>query len=153
MGAISLLDDLAPGAVVGLASAAVIYFIEEHPLYEPLLFPLFDQRIEPGVNRAVTSVVTLAEVLVQPKRLAREDLVQRYCEFLTAGPNLTMLDVTAAVAERAAALRAQHNLRLPDAIQVAAALEGGATHFVTNDARLRALAGLTIVLLDDYLHA
>ncbi|MFI5366552.1 MAG: type II toxin-antitoxin system VapC family toxin [Candidatus Binatia bacterium] len=148
MGTVSLLGTLPAGAVIGLDSVAFIYFIEEHPLYAPL----FEQRIERGENRAVTSVVTLAEVLVQPKRLARDDLVQRYREFLTAGPNVMTVDVTAALAERAATLRAQHGLRLPDAIQVAAALEGGAEYFLTNDARLRRLTELNVVILDDYLH-
>lgn len=152
MGTVSLLGALPAGAVIGLDSVAFIYFIEEHPLYAPLLSPLFEQRIERGENRAVTSVVTLAEVLVQPKRLARDDLVQRYREFLTAGPNVMTVDVTAALAEHAATLRAQHGLRLPDAIQVAAALEGGAEYFLTNDARLRRLIELNVVILDDYLH-
>jgi len=148
----SLLETLSAGTVIGLDTAAFIYFIEEHPLYEPLLSPLFEQRIERGENRAVTSVVTLAEVLVQPKRLARDDLAQRYREFLTAGANLMLVDITAAVAERAATLRAQHNLRLPDAIQVAAAIEHGAAYFITNDTRLRRLTEPTVVILDDYLH-
>jgi predicted nucleic acid-binding protein len=152
MGAMSLLETLSAGTVIGLDTAAFIYFIEEHPLYEPLLSPLFEQRIERGENRAVTSVVTLAEVLVQPKRLARDDLAQRYREFLTAGANLMLVDITAAVAERAATLRAQHNLRLPDAIQVAAAIEHGAAYFITNDTRLRRLTEPTVVILDDYLH-
>jgi len=86
----SLLETLPVGAVIGLDSAAFIYFIEEHPLYEPLLSPLFEQRIEHGENQAVTSVVTLAEVLVQPKRVARDDLAQKYREFLTAGANLML---------------------------------------------------------------
>jgi predicted nucleic acid-binding protein len=152
MGAMSLLEALPAGTVIGLDSAAFIYFIEQHPLYEPLLSPLFEQRIEHGENRAVTSVVTLAEVLVQPKRLARDDLAQRYRAFLTAGANLMLVDITAAVAERAATLRAQHNLRLPDAIQIAAAIEHGASYFITNDTRLRRLADPTVVILDDYLH-
>ncbi|WP_225896572.1 type II toxin-antitoxin system VapC family toxin [Amazonocrinis nigriterrae] len=41
-----------------------------------------------------------------------------------------------AIAETAAQLRADSNLRTPDAIQIATAIRAGASFFVTNDARL-----------------
>ncbi len=125
--------------------------VEAHPRYGPVVLPLFAERLEPGVNLGVTSVVTLAEVLVKPLLAARRDLVLRYRDFLTRAPHFTIADITAAAAERAADLRARHGIRLPDALQVATAMEHGASHFVTNDARLRAVADVTVVVLDDYL--
>ncbi len=50
-------------------------------------------------------------------------------------------------------MRAVHNLRVPDAIQVATALLGGATALITNDKRLRVPAELTRIVLDDLLVA
>ncbi|WP_404987325.1 type II toxin-antitoxin system VapC family toxin [Candidatus Hadarchaeum sp.] len=55
----------------------------------------------------------------------------------------------AAIAERAADLRARYGLRTPDALQVATALHAGATAFLTNDARLKAVRELEVVLLDE----
>ena len=43
------------------------------------------------------------------------------------------LEVSSAIAEQAAQLRAGHNVRTPDAIQISAALDAGATYFFTND--------------------
>ena len=54
-------------------------------------------------------------------------------------------------AEKAADLRARYGIRLPDACQVAVALAGGATHFLTNDKRLRCVTELKVLVLNDYL--
>lgn len=51
------------------------------------------------------------------------------------------LPVTTAVFDRAAELRAHHNIRTPDAIHLAAALIHGCDEFWTNDDRLSAAAG------------
>jgi predicted nucleic acid-binding protein len=56
--------------------------------------------------------------------------------------------VSVEVAEVAAQLRATQNLRTPDAIQIATALRGGATFFLTNDARLAAVQSLQVLVLD-----
>jgi predicted nucleic acid-binding protein len=48
-------------------------------------------------------------------------------------------------------LRAEYNLRTPDAIQAATALSCGATGFVSNDAGFRRVTGLDIMVLDDLL--
>jgi predicted nucleic acid-binding protein len=49
-------------------------------------------------------------------------------------------------------LRAQHGIRLPEALQIATALQAGASLFVTNDARLRRVTDVRVLVLDDYLH-
>jgi predicted nucleic acid-binding protein len=58
-------------------------------------------------------------------------------------------EVSAPIAEAAAQLRSRHNIRTPDAIQIAAAMQAGATHFLTNDARLPAIPSIEIIILDD----
>jgi predicted nucleic acid-binding protein len=61
---------------------------------------------------------------------------------------LMTLEVSSAIAEQAAQLRAAHNIRTPDAIQVSAALNAGATHFFTNDVRLPEIPSIQILSLD-----
>jgi predicted nucleic acid-binding protein len=61
-----------------------------------------------------------------------------------------MLPVDAALARRAVALRAEYGIRVPDALQIAAALEAGATAFVTNDQRLVKVKELRVLQFDDY---
>jgi hypothetical protein len=97
----SLVDDLPVNVVTGIDSAAFIYFIEGPPLYAPLLVPLFEQRLERNENRAITSVVALAEVLVQPLRTNRQDLVEKYRDFLGHGPLLSTARRTSSPTTRA----------------------------------------------------
>jgi predicted nucleic acid-binding protein len=103
-----------------------------------------------GVNEAVTSVVSLAEVLVQPLIAKRGDLIQQYRNLLTGGPHLSLVDLTPPIAGRAADLRAKYGLRLPDAFQIAAAVERGASHFLTNNRRLASVSEMAVVILEDY---
>jgi predicted nucleic acid-binding protein len=53
------------------------------------------------------------------------------------------------IAETAAQLRATYNLRSPDAIQMATAIREGSSFFLTNDARLPSLPGLTVLVLEN----
>jgi predicted nucleic acid-binding protein len=48
-------------------------------------------------------------------------------------------------------LRAKYGVRTPDALQLAAAVQAGATGFITNDRRLEAIKELEIGVLDDFL--
>jgi predicted nucleic acid-binding protein len=61
-----------------------------------------------------------------------------------------MLPIDAAVAHRAVVLRAQYHIHVPDALQIAAAIESRDTVFVTNDRRLKKVQDLDIFVLEDY---
>lgn len=143
------MDWVAPlhGHVVGLDTAPLIYFIEADLVRLPIVRPLFE-ALDRGDINAVTSTITLLEVLVQPLRRGDDRLAQQYRAILFNAAGLTTYPVSVAVSEEAARLRAAHNLRTPDAIQMATALLGGATHFVTNDVRLPSIPGLQILVLD-----
>ncbi len=52
------------------------------------------------------------------------------------------------IAEEAARLRAIHNLRTPDAIQLATALTAGASWFLTNDGDIPPIAGVSVLVVD-----
>ena len=51
---------------------------------------------------------------------------------------------------RAAELRAMHRLSAPDALQVAACLQHGATAFLTNDRKLRRVVEVEGLLLSEF---
>ena len=55
------------GAVVGLDTAPLIYYIEENPDYLSVVQPFFE-AMDRGEFHVVTSAVTLLEVLVHPLR-------------------------------------------------------------------------------------
>lgn len=136
------------GQVVGLDTSPLIYFIEEHKDYIDSLDLFFD-ALRNGLFRAVTSTVTLLEVLVYPLRHRDEALAHRYNDILLSSPNLTMCPVTFGLAQEAAELRARHNLKTADAIQLATALSERATTFLTNDQGFPENCGIKILRLRD----
>ena len=133
---------------VGLDTAVFIYFVERHPRYLEQVRPLFG-AVDNGTLEAVTSALTLLEVLVVPYRAGDVPLAERYEALLTRSRGLRLVELRRAQLRAAAQLRAVHGVRTPDALQLAAALSARCTAFVTNDRRLPALPGLCVVQLDD----
>ena len=50
-----------------------------------------------------------------------------------SGVEISMIDVTASVVELATKIRAKYNLKTPDALHYASAMEAGASVFLTGD--------------------
>lgn len=138
------------GKTIALDTAPLIYFIEQNSTYLESVRAFFAEMSR-GEFRVVTSTLTLTEVLVHPLRAGNIELAREYRDIILDQPHLTTFPVSAAIAERAAQLRASHNLRTPDAIQIATAIQEGATAFLTNDARLPAIADLRMLILNDLL--
>jgi len=134
------------GKTIGLDTAPLIYFIEENPAYIETV-RLFFEAMDRGDFLVVTSTVTLLEVLVHPLRSNNRELATEYRDILL-NSKLTTLEVSSAIAEQAAHLRATHNIRTPDAIQISAALNAGATQFFTNDIRLPEIPSIQILSID-----
>lgn len=65
------------GETVGVDTSPFIYLIEEHPTYLASVAEFFS-AVHAGHINAVTSTVTLLEVLVQPFRRAADELAARY---------------------------------------------------------------------------
>jgi len=100
-----------------------------------------------GDFSVVTSTVTLLEVLVHPLRNNNRELAAEYRDILL-NSRLMTLEVSNAISEQAVGLRAIHNIRTPDAIQISTALNAGVSHFFTNDVRLPAIPSIQIISLD-----
>ena len=100
---------------------------------------------------AVTSTITMLELLVQPYRLSDIDRVNQFYALLSSYPHLTWVAPALEIADLGARLRAEHNFRTPDALQAATALSSGATGFISNDPVFKRLGNLEIVILDDFL--
>ena len=132
---------------IGLDTAPLIYFIEENPAYIETV-KLFFEAMDRGDFLVVTSTVTLLEVLVHPLRSSNRELATEYRDILLNSKLMT-LEVSNDIAEQAAQLRAAHNIRTPDAIQISTALNAGATHFFTNDIRLPELPSMQILSIDE----
>ncbi len=97
----------------------------------------------------VSSVITLTEVLVHPVKLGDARLAQEYRDILARSKRFHLCDVTAPIAESAARLRARYDLRTPDALHLAAAVETGCDAFLTNDRGITRVKEVRVLVLDD----
>ena len=129
-------------------TAPIIYFVEANPAYDKLVSNIFN-RVAAGEPEGWTSVISLSEVLVQPMVAGRNDLQNAYRELLLKSSNFHTLPVSAPVAENAARLRATYGLRLPDAIQIAFAIDTGCEAILCNDHSMRRVTELSVLILDD----
>ncbi len=136
------------GMVIGLDTAPLIYYIERKPVYVDILRPFF-QVVDRGEISVVTSVITLTETLVHPLRNGNKDLANRYRDILFCTKGLATLPLSPDITEEAAQLRALNNIRTPDAIQMATAIKGAASFFLTNDARLPSSPKLKVLVVDN----
>lgn len=130
---------LPPSGRVTVDAAPIIYALERHIRFASR-YALFFERAEAGDYELVIATVTLTEVLTGPLRTGNEALAERYRRALSARPMWRPTDLTASIAHRAARLRGSFKLRLPDAVQVATALETASIALVTHDRDFSALA-------------
>ncbi len=126
-----------------LDSCIVIYAVEKHPTHE--LRIRHELRTRRDWNVAISPLVRL-ETLVRPRREQNSLLIGLYESFFAG---CLMLPVTSAVFEHALDLRVRHQLRVPDALHLATALQHGCDEFWTNDLRLAVAARRSGITLFD----
>ncbi len=138
------------GKVVGLDTMVFIYHFEENQAYSPLTFSIFES-LEKGNFNGITSILTLLEILVKPKRENNSILTEKYKILLETFPNLQVKEINENIADIASSLRANYNINTPDAIQIATSLEAKADIFITNDATLKKISEIKVLLLSEML--
>jgi predicted nucleic acid-binding protein len=131
-----------------LDTAPVVYYVEESAQYLSRVDVVFE-RVDNGGMIAVTSPVTLAECLVIPIRKSQAELQQAFIDLIVAGNHVDFSVIDQPIAQRAAELRAHYNLRLPDSLQLAVALNTGCDAFLTNDRDLKRVTEIDVLVLDD----
>jgi predicted nucleic acid-binding protein len=124
-------------------ACVAIYYVERNPSY----FARIEAVLVPDAGEAVGPVIsdlTRLKCRVFPLRAGDQDLLGRYEAFFSLG------DVGHAEI-LATDLRARYNLKTPDALHLAAAINSGCTEIWTNDRRLeQAAAGrLKVVSIDE----
>jgi len=133
---------------VCIDTAPFIYYMEQHPHYGAIVKPIF-KNIETGKIEAITTSITLLEVLVHPYRSGNEKLAGQYKDILLNAEGLTTFEVTHEIAENAAKLRSKYVIRTPDAIQISTAILNNADVFLTNDEALKKISEINVASLND----
>jgi predicted nucleic acid-binding protein len=132
---------------IALDTSIFIYQLEANVRYLALTDSVFS-RIERTDHEAVTSTITMTELLVPSYRDRDEQRVDAFYGLLSTYPNLQWIAPDLETADLAAKLRAVHRLRTPDALQAATAIRAQATGFVTNDPVFTRIEELDTAVLD-----
>jgi predicted nucleic acid-binding protein len=114
---------------------AVIYYIEQNPTYLPIMVKRMFGLSGDELVCCVTSDLVRMETRVHPLRHGHTQLLSRFDEFFAANQS-HIVPLGRAVFDLATQLRADHSLKTPDALHLAAALQSGCDEFWTNDDRL-----------------
>jgi predicted nucleic acid-binding protein len=135
-----------------LDASAVIYAVEGTPAWAEALkqqlrqLAMADQASAGGLQLAISRLSWL-ECRVGPLRRRDGEALARFDAFFLH-PDLEWVELSPAVVEQATLLRAEHNMRTPDALQAASCLQLGANAvMVTGDAGFQRVPTLRLALL------
>jgi predicted nucleic acid-binding protein len=131
---------------------ALIYLLEGHQPHMQLVAEAFS-RVERGEAIGVISTMVEMELLVQPLREQRLDVVDRIELMLRNVRTIVVRPVDRGIARSAAALRARSRLGAPDAIIAATAVAEACDAIIGNDSAFasRVSGNIRYLRLDDYI--
>jgi len=132
---------------IALDTSIFIYQMEANTRYLALTDSVFSW-VERAGHEAVTSTITMTELLVPSYRDNDEHRVDAFYGLLSTYPNLRWVAPDLETADLAARMRAMHRLRTPEALQAAAALRAQATGFITNDPVFARIGEFETAILD-----
>jgi len=136
-----------------LDASAVIYAVEGTAAWAEALkqqlrqLAMADPASAGGLQLAISRLSWLG-CRVGPLRRREAEALARFDAFFLH-PDLEWVELSPAVVERATLLRAEHNLRTPDALQAASCLQLGADAvMVTGDAGFQRVPSLRLALVN-----
>jgi predicted nucleic acid-binding protein len=138
------------GTRIYLDTNIFIYLVEGHPTYAEPLLELFG-NLEQSSVEAVTSELSIAEVLVKPIQDRKPALVEVYKRLLAPESKIRTLPIDRATLLQTAEIRAEMGGRAFDCIHVATAMRARCTSFLTNDEGIRGPRSLRVVHLEELL--
>ncbi len=138
---------LPESSLVYVDTQILIYSVEKHEPYWSILRPMW-QRSATDEIQLISSELALLETLVAPLKNANFVLINAY-ETLLMSTEMQLMPITRVILREAAQMRAQKNLKTPDAIHAATAITHNCSIFLTNDYGFRRVANLPLIVLND----
>jgi predicted nucleic acid-binding protein len=139
------------GKTMLLDTNCFIYYFEDNPYYSGKLEKIFT-GIQDGKNEAFMSIISFMEILVKPKKDNNIFIENRYKLILTNYPNLSIISVDYKIVDIASRLRADYNIKTPDAIILATGIAMNVDYFITNDIKLKGVCSqenISTLIIED----
>ena len=136
------------GDVLALDTNIFIYATAKESEFKAIAAKLLES-IKAKRPKTFISVIVLEEFFIRMYRKGTLEKFPYYMDLVTASGTITLVEVTKEIALKSAKIRAQFNLKAPDAIHIASAIESGAKKFITVDRRIpKKINGRTIKTLE-----
>lgn len=134
---------------VGVDSMGFIYFLEDNPRFGALSEIVFEFA-EHNKITIISSVLVLIEVLTGYRKANDEILEQEFKQMMREFPNIEVHNIDYKLIDKVVDLRTKYNIKTPDAIHLAAAIENQAEVFITNDKSLNKIKEIKIICFSDF---
>jgi predicted nucleic acid-binding protein len=145
----TLVERLRGKRCVCLDTNVLIYFVQQNSQYISIVESLFAHIVSANLP-AISSYLTLLEVMVQPLKNGDHRIASQYRDILLNNDNIRLFPLGQTIAEQAADIKARFNFKTPDCIQLATAVREHADVFVTNDSKLKRFSEVEVLVLDDF---
>ena len=132
-----------------LDACVIIYLIEaKEPFHSKVQKTLYHLAAENPAMSIAISRLSVLECLVHPLRQQENSTIEQYRSFFVR-EDLQIIELAPEVIEKALWLRVRHNLRTPDALQAASALEFayGELLFFTGDKSFNRVPELNVRII------
>lgn len=137
---------------MALDSSVLIYHLEKVAPYCEMTQHLVKVIAAESISCTI-SALSVTELLARPYKLKDIEKVRLFENFIQSLPGAKIQSVNYPIAKLAASIRADYNIRTPDAILISTAFNAGTQCFITNDIALKkiSLTGLEVLIMDHYL--
>ena len=122
----------------------IIYFLEKNKLFFEKVIPYFE-RAESGEIELFTSSISYMEVLMPVIKKQDIDLESKYNYLFKNFLNVISIDLE--IGRIGAEIRAKYNIKVPDALQIASAINFECKKFITADKELDKIKKIEIIII------
>lgn len=135
---------------VYLDTSILIYLFQDQQKYSELLEDIFYLLESENINICFSSLL-LTELLVDPLKNGQLDIAKNWLSYFKIAQNLEIIDLNPPIAVDAAFLRAKYNIKTPDCIHLATAMQKAKSVFLTNDIDLKKVKEVKVLCIKDFL--
>ncbi len=134
------------GQKIAVDTTLLIYLLEQNEKYLEQVREIF-HKIQRGHYEAVFASIGLIELMIGPKKQKQFYLANQFRHQVVTFPNLIIGNLNENVIELASSLSARYNIKIPDAIHIATAIDFQAEKFITNDFGLQKIKEIAVEVL------
>jgi len=130
--------------VVALDTSIFIYHLEDHPKFGSLAEIIFELA-EKNRLKIISSIISPIEILTGYEKAKDFNARSNFIQMMNLFPNIEIYNLASNLVDQIVNLRVKYNLKTPDAIELATAIENKAEVFITNDKKLKKIKEIKII--------